>query len=336
MQPTKTPTSSLSGSHTTHFPPLHLITTTMTAVELLAKRVWYRTRARIERVGPKSASSETSAARSSTASTLPQEIVEMIIAYLIHDLRSLRTCTLTCHSWYIAAVPRLHHTLVAPTDSRVRGRKSAWPKPLRHNHRLGLLPLVKTFWVCGSRSGQVEFSSKMLNRCNLRQFSTLTNVQQLKIDYLDIPSFMPRIRRYFGHFSPTVQYLALRAPKGSCRQIIYFIGLFPHLENLKLVDVRSKPQEEPTEDLTLIPPFVPPLRGRLMMVHFTRVGFLKDMIVLFGGIRFCYMNLFDVDGMRLLLDACAKTLKTVALYPTDPRGEQPSLKRVTSSQRFLS
>jgi hypothetical protein len=33
----------------------------------------------------------------------------------------------------------------------------------------------------------------------LRRFSRLPNVQGLQVNNLDIPSFMPRIRRYFGH-----------------------------------------------------------------------------------------------------------------------------------------
>ena len=61
------------------------------------------------------------------------------------------------------------------------------------------------------------------------------------------------------------------------------------------------------------------------MMCFTRVGILEDMIDLFGGIRFCYMDLFCVCGMRLLLDACAETLETLRLYPHDPHGEQLSL-----------
>jgi hypothetical protein len=195
-----------------------------------------------------------------------------------------------------------------------------------YKHKLGLLPLVDTFWSLGANSNHIEFSPKLFNCYTLRHFSALTNVQELGIDYLDIPSFMPRIRRYFGHFLPTVHSLALSEPKGSRRQIVYFIGLFQRLEDLKLLYIRADSQEEPADDLTLIPPFVPPLRGSLMVVRFTRVGLLKDMIDLFGGIRFRHMNLFNVDGMRLLLDACAKTLETVMLYPTDPRGEQLSVK----------
>lgn len=64
------------------------------------------------------------------------------------------------------------------------------------------------------------------------------------------------------------------------------------------------------------------------MMYFTRVGLLEDMINLFGGLGFRYMDLFDVDGTRLLLDTCAKTLETLGLYPTDPRGKELSLNGV--------
>ena len=64
------------------------------------------------------------------------------------------------------------------------------------------------------------------------------------------------------------------------------------------------------------------------MSHSTRVGLLRDMIDLFGGVRFRHMDLCNVDGMRLLLDTCAKTLEMLRLYPTDPRGGGVSLKGV--------
>lgn len=54
------------------------------------------------------------------------------------------------------------------------------------------------------------------------------------------------------------------------------------------------------------------------------MAFLKDMIELFGGLRFRHMDLFGVDEMRFLLDACAKTWESVVLDQTDPLGEKPS------------
>jgi len=254
----------------------------------------------------------------------------MIITYLTCDTPSLLTCSLTCYTWYIAAVPLLHKNLTVSIGSPHKNRKLTKPNLLLRKHKLGLLPLVKTLWFRGDDSGRVSFSPKLLNRYTLRPFCASNNVNKLRIDHLDIPSFMPRIQRYFGHLAPTLQYLSLYEPKGSSRQIIYFIAVFRHLEDLLLTYDMGKFREEPADDLTPIPPFVPPLRGWLVMINITGAGLVKDMINLFGGIRFRRMNLFNVNGMRLLLNACAETLETVVLDPTDPRGKCISLKDMQS------
>lgn len=247
----------------------------------------------------------------------------MIIAHIFYDTRSLLACCLTCYSWYIAAVPHLHQTLITPYYSEPRDSKCWWDDSFQRMCTLGLFPLVKKFHFRGTQYPTlvkpVPFSPKLFDRRILRQFSALTNVQELGIDYLDIPSFMSKIRRYFGHFLPTVRSLSLKNPKGSRRQVIFFIGCFQHLEDLKLLYDRDQSQEEPVDDLTPVPPYTPPLRGRLTMTCITRVGILEDMIGSFGGIRFRHMDLFDVDRMRLLLDACGNTLESLRLYPSDPR-----------------
>ena len=300
---------------------------TAAVIELLFKRGWYRTLARIQRIRSGGVSPETSTTHPSPATKLPLEIIEIIINYLSYDAHTLRACTLTCYSWYIAAVPHLHHTLITTINSR--DQKFRWPNPIRHMHTLGLLPLVKRFCVHrGIDNDSVGLSPKLVKCCVLRQLSALTNVQQLEIDYLDISNFTPKTRRYFGHFFPTVKSLFLREPKGSRRQIIYFIGMFQHLQDLALLYDETKFQEEPADDPTLVPLFVPPLRGVLRITHFTRVDLLKDMIELFDGIRFYYVFLYNMDGMRLLLDACVQTLKGLVLFPTDPRGEKPRSKGV--------
>jgi len=71
----------------------------------------------------------------------------MVIAHLIYDTRSLLACSLTCYSWYIAAVPHLHHTLITSAGSWNLNQKFRWPRPLRNAHRLGLLPLVRKFQI---------------------------------------------------------------------------------------------------------------------------------------------------------------------------------------------
>ena len=300
-------------------------------------RVWYRSQAKVRQWFSTAASPETPTARSSLVTKLPLEIVEMIIAHLIYDTDSLLACSLTCYSWYIASVPHLHHTLSLRPGSWLSPQKIGWPTPLQNASRLGLLPLVKKFWVHATFSCYDRFSPERFNRRILSQFSAMTNVQDLRIDNMDVPSFMPRVRRYFGHFLPTVRSLALGSPEGSCRQIIFFIGLFKHLEDLTLSNHTVEFREiEPTDDLTLIPSFTPPLRGRLMMFCFKKAGFIKDMIHLFGGIRFRYMDIFDVKDMRLLVGACAGTLETLRLYPTDPGGERLHLKRAPSPANNLT
>ena len=291
---------------------------TTAAIELLVKRVFYRTLARIQKIRSGGVSPETSTKRCSPATRLPLEVVKIIIAYLIYDTRSLRACTLTCYSWYIAAVPHLHHTLITTIGS-LGDKRFRWPNPIRHMHTLGLLPLVKEIRIHGRN--RRRFSPERFNYSILRQFSALTRVRKLDIRYLDIPSFMPRIQRYFSHFSPTVRSLVLRDPDGTRREILYFIGLFRNLQDLELIYSSSSHLERPAGDPALIPVFVPPLRGWLGLERFNVVGFLKDMIDLFGGIRFRWMRLYEVYGMQPLLNACAKTLVSVVFNPTDPLGE---------------
>ena len=293
-------------------------------------RVWYRAKASIRRLRSGGAPPETSATRLSPANRLPQEIVEMIIGHIFYDPFSLRVCCLVCYSWYIAAVRHLHCALVTPTYRNRGNNKLWWSDSFQSMHKLGLFPLVKKLRIQGAGGllasyGPSTFSPELFDHRILHQFSSLTNIQELRIDFLDIPSFMPKLRCYFGHFLPTLQFLALREPKGSSRQIVFFIGQFQHLDNLTLRYDIHRYQEESGDDPTLVPPFAPPLQGRLTISCFTRVQILKDMVDMFGGIRFRYMDLFIVDGMRLLLDASAKTLETLRLPLNDPRCEQVHL-----------
>ena len=116
-------------------------------------------------------------------------------------------CSTTCYSWYIAAAPYLHHSLTTDEhnfNSHPTDRKYSWPRPLQKSYNLGLLPLVKRFRIRMAKDYYSEFTPKWLGRCTLRYFCALSNLQELGIDYLQVPSFMPDIQRCFGHFSPTL------------------------------------------------------------------------------------------------------------------------------------
>ena len=251
----------------------------------------------------------------------------MIVSYLIYDIHTLLACSMTCHSWYIAAVPHLHHSLtVADEVLPLRNRELLWPTPLQNSYELGLLPLVKRFYIHRKRP-KLTLESHIL-----RYLPAFTNLQELGIGFLQLPSFMRDIRQCFGHFAPTLRFLALREPVGSCRQILYFIGLFPNLQDLNLCYDLPPKEEESTAGEELIPLSTPPLHGRLTLMCFTREKLMKDMITLFGGLRFRHVDLFKVNCAQLILGACAETLETLRLYSMDSPREELLLKERKPAQ----
>ena len=256
----------------------------------------------------------------SPISRLPQELVEKILSHFIYDFLTLLACSMTCHSWYIATVPHLHHSLTIHDSSGLAEYwKHMWPRPLKMSYKLGLLPLVKRFRIC---LWHHTFIPKQIDGLHQRYFSALTNLQELGIDSLQVSTSMPTIRQCFGHLSPSLRFLALKNPNGTHRQILYFIGLFANLQDLKLQ--YSKPTDEPedTSDATPIPLSTPPLRGWLRLVRFKKEDLVKDMITLFGGLRFRHMDLFEVSCSQLLLNECAETLETLRLYSANARGKK--------------
>jgi len=148
MSLTKTPTSSLSGTHIACSSLLYLTMNAATGCGLFLKKVRYRPPAAIRRMFSRGIFPEASTMRLSPVAKLPLEVVQMVVAYLIYDTRSLLACSLTCSSLYTAAVPHLHHTLSAPTcQSEYVCAKRTWPNPLENAHKLGLLSLVQKFQV---------------------------------------------------------------------------------------------------------------------------------------------------------------------------------------------
>ena len=267
---------------------------------------------------------ETPLSRHSQPAGLAQELVETIISFLVYDIIALLACSTTCYSWYIAAVPHLHYSLTTDERRYWGYEKYNWPRPLREYHKHGLLSFVKRLSIripCGYPPAEFEFTPKWLGGRSLSHFSALTNLQELGIDHLKLSSFVPSMNHYFGHLAPTLRFLALAWPNGTSRQIIYFIGLFPQLQDLKLSYPFCRTVQDWMGGTSLVPLSIPPLRGCLTLTSsFAADKFVTDMIALFGGLRFRRMELFAVMDTRLLLHTCAETLDTLRLYPTDPFG----------------
>ena len=330
---------------------------TTAAIKLLAKRIWRQSLAEIKKVpflgGASNASSypawppeevanrtitsttssslatavsqevrdmiSVSKTGSSSTPSLPQVVVDTIVDHLVHDTPSLLACSLTSRSWSIAAVPHLHRTL--STRIWIDGdEKTKWPNPLQRASKFGWLPFVARLFIDKGSYGCL-FSLTQFDRQTQLEFSALTNVQELHIADLDIPSFVPTIQQYFGQFSPTVRYLTLISPRGSCRQIVFFIGLFQHLEDLWLDFHESYHLNKQGDDLALVPCFFPPLRGRLTAISVRRCGLARTMVDLFGELRFRHLDIYGSDGAQLLVYACANALEGLWLSATDLCGE---------------
>jgi hypothetical protein len=240
------------------------------------------------------------------SSLLPYEIVEMIIDHLTYDLQPLKTCSLTCHSWYIAAVPHIHHTFV------LRGGGDGNLKPLLAYHKLGLVPLVKEIRMVQSHITNDWFLPSFFDHRDSRPFFAFGNIQSLTIQRLDIHEFTPGLNRYFGHLSPTLRSLALESPLSTPQELSHFISLFPNLDD---IEIQSLLHLVVSREEALVPFSTPKLRGNLTLTSFTAVETWEHLAAS-CGLRFRSMYLNPVSKCApVLLAACAETLETLRIKP---------------------
>ena len=237
----------------------------------------------------------------------------MVIAHFAYDVGTLKACAATCFVWYNIATPHLHHTL--KFRQWAKDTSHAHLDPLEILHKLDLLDFVR----------RVEFEAifgipwlnpAIFNSESLQHFRTLRNLQDLTIAYLDFSKFPTGVGKYFGHFSPILRSVALSAPRGTLRQLLDFFGLFPMLDDVEISNYHTWAGEHEHEaSNTMLGPAEGRLQGRLTLKHFGDEGLLKDMIVIYGGMRFTSMDLHDAQGAQLVLETCADTLETLVIQP---------------------
>ena len=280
-------------------------------IELLGSVVWYRSKAEIKKIFKRDRSGTSTSRHGLYAGGLPQELLETIIAHVQLDTQTLKACSRTCRSWYIAALPHLHHTLTL--------RRKEWDHggliPLQKLSKMRLLPFVRRLWISHCYV-HPSLPPEIFNARCLYYFSALTNIQELGLDSLDLHLFIPQAELYFGPFMPRLRSLALMSPSGHNHLILYLLGLFPNLDNFKLVNNQVNQSWEPTlAGPAPVPHSAPLMRGRLTLTWFSGEDFLRDLSKSSGGLRFRYMDLLGVDGSRFLLGICAETLETLRIHP---------------------
>jgi len=212
---------------------------------------------------------------------------------------------LTCRSWYLVALPHIHHTITL-TDKGF-GTARCKLKPLPRLHELGLIPLLKEIRVLQSTVGW--FAPEAFNPVNLFHFSTFANVHTLKIHGLDMDGFMPGIKRYFHQFSPTLRSVSLYYPTCSApRHLSCFLSLFPNLDDVEIRQLVTF--NSPIPDAELAPFFAPKLAGQLILQDFNSTEAWTHLISISGGLRFRVMVLVQVGPCAsTVLEACAGTLE---------------------------
>jgi hypothetical protein len=269
--------------------------------------VWRRGKANINRLFGNTPP-ETHTTRG-TACHLPHEILETIIAHIAHDLDTLKACSLTCRSWYIAAIPYLRHTLTLKNQGKL--------KPLSKLFRLGLMPLMREIQV--EQYFDTWLRPQAFSRRNLRYFAAFSNVQTLMFERLEISRFIPGVERYFAHFSPTLRSITLLDPFCTPRQLSHFLSLFPNLDDIAIWGLSTHTPNVTTPDTELIPFSTLRLRGWLVLRGSNSVETWTGLIASGGSLQFRYMDLWCVGGCApVLFEACADTLETLRFYATDP------------------
>jgi len=238
----------------------------------------------------------------------PYEIVEAITAHLTRNLDTLKACSLICRTWYLAAVPHLHRTLIL---SDVKPDKShAKLKPLSKLHELDLTTFVKEIQVLQG-SNEHWFIPQAFGPNDLSHFSAFANVESLVLRNMDISRFIPDIQRYFEHFAPMLQSITLHTPYCTPRQLSYFLSLFSNLDNI-YINFPERPFRTSILSTEFVPFSSPKLRGRLELSGFHWVETWTDLITSCGGLRFRHADLHHPTGCApVLLEACAKTVETL-------------------------
>ena len=308
------PISSLKGTQRT---PLHLLfccipfLTVFAEIERFANAVRRRLKAKVKDVvvhrrvrrGPRE------------PLCAPPEILEMITAYLVYDVPTLKACAMTCFAWYSVATPHMFRTLAFRqwTDDPSR----MYFNPLEHFHQFGVLPFVRQIRFERATTVTPWVSPTMFDSRNMRYLGAMANLQDLAVADLNFFGFPMGLGKYFGHFSPRLRSVSLSGPRGSRRQMLNFLMLFPKLADIKISHYHTWVGRPDGLDGPIIP-LRGELRGQMVLRNFGDEELLKDIAFAFGGMRFTSVNLHDSLGMQFVLDACADSIETAHVHPCGP------------------
>jgi len=279
--------------------------------------------------------------------SLPDDIICEIFGLL--DMESLKSCSLTGKALSYSAKPFLHRTLhLAP---RLRNF-ATHNVPGRWNELEGLPTLGERGLLQHTRHISISLRRNLILSYDLepypQQLRTLTNLRSLKVRWLDVPSFIPKMDEYFGAFFGSLQSLGLESPGGDCEQILYFVCQFRDLQDLKINSLQDPSRSMRSGGSNFEIKTSPPLNGTLDL-HLVKMGttwgdsngdqlILSALLALPSGLKFRTLKLSGCVGnnLRLLVDSCGPTLECMELRAqydgglSSHRGKYPWLTQLDS------
>lgn len=232
---------------------------------------------------------------------LPLDLVAEVISH-VRDIDTLRSCSLACSSWYTAINPA-HYSL------EIGYYLDEWNKALTESSEpRNLLPLVGRFSIVHPISTSHRATPTLTGLDILNNVSSFTNLRELRIDSFSVRKFIAAQGSPL-HLVSTLQSLVLVRPKGSHRQILYFIGLFRNLRDFGLISYWPIDDDGTTDSLKLS---LPPLRGWLAPKWGDLETIVDLMITLRPRFHLTGVDLSAADPCtpQRIIDACVKTLVT--------------------------
>ena len=267
--------------------------------------------------------------------SLPQELVDEILGYLLDDLNALKACSLTCKRLFGTTRSTIHRRvcLTSRETCMERPKPKGFPFSLRSKgpeilerlvdaNRSGLLPYIQSLTF---KIEDGSFHPESMEKY-LPYLRSITNLYTLTLNPFRANSFIPVFNECFGMFTNILRHLDLQNAYGTTRQLLYVISQFPLLEDLTIIS--------PTVAIAYTgdpPPVItrsPPLRGTLVLVQMDSLGLPNGLAALPGGLNCSSLELFRCQGSQVVLDACGHSATSVSYMWCAPGGESNSCIRV--------
>ena len=251
---------------------------------------------------------------------LPPELVDRILQYLSEDLPTLKACSLTCKIMLGSARPLIESWLcLSPARKQklnVRSIKSLLKRSKKTLDSLErLADMDRRGLLLHTRHLVLKMDELSLVPQSLLPyipfFLYIDNLQTLVIDGLDVTAFIPVFNSCLGMFTRSVRSLDIRHIWDSDRQLLWFIGQFPSLEDLSIRSCYAL-----YYFLGPSPPLIPtspPLRGHLNLSTIWDSQTFCDALAHFpGGLHFTSVELKGCGKPESIIMACRLSLRSIS------------------------